>query len=78
MKINKKQATLAYIQCNGNVPEAFVMYIYKNGCNGIKCKKCMLNSSCDRHPQHARLNALTVLKEAYKIRESISCSVRPQ
>lgn len=39
-----------------------LQYISQNGCNGIKCKRCVLNKMCSHNPKTARQTALTVFK----------------
>ena len=31
-----------------------IMYISQKGCQGIKCRGCVMNAICDRHPSKAK------------------------
>lgn len=39
-----------------------ILYISQNGCKGIKCKKCILNKTCDRYPSHSSYIATLALQ----------------
>lgn len=47
----------------------FIQYIALNGCNKIKCKKCLLNGICDRTPNNGRQVAEAFLRDSAKMAE---------
>ena len=47
----------------------FIQYVALNGCNKIKCKKCLLNGICDRTPRNGRQVAEAFLIDSAKIAE---------
>ncbi len=47
----------------------FIQYIALNGCNKIKCKKCLLNGICDRTPHNGRQVAEAFLRDSAKMAE---------
>lgn len=55
-----------YIQAKGNVPKAMALYIANEGCQGIVCKECFLNVSCNRNPDTGRAIAIMALEQAEK------------
>ena len=43
-----------------------IIYIQKNGCDGLKCKNCCLQNICTHEPSKAKTIALRTLVESYK------------
>lgn len=65
-----KRSLKYYLQAKGNVPKAMALYIANEGCQGIVCKECFLNISCDKNPDTGRVIAIKALEEAEKIEKS--------
>lgn len=43
-----------------------VIHISRFGCNGIKCKWCVLNKACDHFPVHSKDVAASMIMYAKK------------
>ena len=66
MGFDKREARICMEQAHGNVAEGMVNYIVRNGCNGFKCKGCVLGKVCSHKPLEARSYAAAVLAEVDK------------
>jgi hypothetical protein len=61
-----RQEVLKSVRFTGNIPEAMLMYIARNGCSGFKCKGCVLGLVCSHRPVDSVSYAVAVLTEVNK------------
>ena len=74
MGINGTKAAICLAKANGNIPEGMVRYIAENGCNGFKCKSCVLKLCCAKKPSEAKDVASYVLVQVLNQKSSVkSC-----
>lgn len=71
MGLSKKEAHKAIQLAEGNIPKALLIYIMKNGCNGFRCKGCLLQKVCTRYPKDAVYIAAKVYNEVIKREEEL-------
>lgn len=48
---------------------AQIIHVSKYGCNGIKCKNCVMNRICDHFPSHSKDVALQMITYAKNYKE---------
>lgn len=63
-QINRKEAERCMKRSNGDAVSGMVFYIAKNGCNGFRCKGCVLGKLCSHKPSESRDYALRLMGKA--------------